>query len=227
MYFIHPCRLAVGAYIVTRAKTKSSSKKKTVPYTICIQQVYLWYIILREMAQHRQLQIYLVNKKEKIKLHITWTKMAQLFSINGGSKVRYDFCFAYGCCSILASTTISCMVWLRYIESAHREWNINFTTGQMIPGNVTDDDVINGNMFWVTDHLCWEFTGHRWIPHTKARNSQRWCFFICVWINGLVNNREAGDLGRHRANYDIIVMQMHHIMQYCVDYKSETIYVIR
>ena len=27
-------------------------------------------------------------------------------------------------------------------------------------------------------------------------------FFICVWINGWVNNREAGDLRCHRAHYD-------------------------
>ena len=29
---------------------------------------------------------------------------------------------------------------------------------------------------------------------------------ICVWINGWANNREAGDLTRHRAHYDVIVM---------------------
>ena len=29
---------------------------------------------------------------------------------------------------------------------------------------------------------------------------------ICVWINGWVNNREAGDLRRHRAHYDVNVM---------------------
>ena len=29
---------------------------------------------------------------------------------------------------------------------------------------------------------------------------------ICVWINGWVNNREAGDLRRPRAHYDVIVM---------------------
>ena len=29
---------------------------------------------------------------------------------------------------------------------------------------------------------------------------------ICVWINGWVNNREAGDLRRHRAHYDVVVM---------------------
>ena len=29
---------------------------------------------------------------------------------------------------------------------------------------------------------------------------------ICVWINGWENNREAGDLRRYRAHYDVIVM---------------------
>ena len=30
--------------------------------------------------------------------------------------------------------------------------------------------------------------------------------FICAWINGWVNTREAGDLRRHRIHYDVIVM---------------------
>ena len=25
-------------------------------------------------------------------------------------------------------------------------------------------------------HLCWEFTGHRWIPRTKASDAELWCF---------------------------------------------------
>ena len=29
---------------------------------------------------------------------------------------------------------------------------------------------------------------------------------ICAWINGWMNNREANDLRRHRAHYDVIVM---------------------
>ena len=29
---------------------------------------------------------------------------------------------------------------------------------------------------------------------------------ICVWINGWVNNHEAGDLRRHRGHYDVNVM---------------------
>ena len=34
----------------------------------------------------------------------------------------------------------------------------------------------NGNIFRVTGHLCGEFTGHRWIPHTKASDAELWCF---------------------------------------------------
>ena len=40
---------------------------------------------------------------------------------------------------------------------------------------------------------------HRW-PVTLMFS------LICAWINGWVNNREAGDLRRHRAHYDVIVM---------------------
>ena len=32
-------------------------------------------------------------------------------------------------------------------------------------------------------------------------------YLICVWINDWVNNREAGDLRRYRAHYDVIVMK--------------------
>ena len=30
--------------------------------------------------------------------------------------------------------------------------------------------------FSVTGHLCAKFTGDRWIPHTKARDAELWCF---------------------------------------------------
>ena len=36
------------------------------------------------------------------------------------------------------------------------------------------------------------------------------CAGICVWINGWVNNREAGDLRRHRGHYDVNVMVRSH-----------------
>ena len=34
----------------------------------------------------------------------------------------------------------------------------------------------NGNIFRVTGPLCGEFTGHRWIPRTKANDVELSCF---------------------------------------------------
>ena len=66
----------------------------------------------------------------------------------------------------------------------------------------------NGNSFRVTGHLCGEFTGHRWIPRTKASDAKGLMFsLICAWINGWVTNGEAGNLRRHRAHYDVTVIK--------------------
>ena len=58
----------------------------------------------------------------------------------------------------------------------------------------------NGNIFPVTRHLCREFTGHRWIPHTMASDTGLWC------INGWVYSSEAGDLRCYRTHCDVTVM---------------------
>ena len=65
----------------------------------------------------------------------------------------------------------------------------------------------NGNIFRVTGPLCGEFTGTGEFPNTKASDAELWCFFHLRLINDWVNNRKAGDLRRHPAHYDIIVMQ--------------------
>ena len=44
-------------------------------------------------------------------------------------------------------------------------------------------------------------------PHKGQWREALLFSLICVWINGWVNNREAGDLKRHRAHYDVIVMK--------------------
>ena len=78
----------------------------------------------------------------------------------------------------------------------------------------------DGNIFRVTGPLCGEFTGHRWISHTKANDTELWCWFwICAWINDWVNNPEAGDLRRRRDHYDGTVMNQHRL-----DYSSWRMY---
>ena len=65
----------------------------------------------------------------------------------------------------------------------------------------------NGIIFRITGPLCGEFTGHRWIPRTKASDAELWCFlYLC--LDGWANNCEAGDLRRHHAHYDVIVMDL-------------------
>ena len=65
----------------------------------------------------------------------------------------------------------------------------------------------NGNNF----PRCWPFVrGNNWSPLNSPHKGQ-WCgalifSFICAWINGWVNNREAGDLKRHRDHYDVTAM---------------------
>ena len=43
-------------------------------------------------------------------------------------------------------------------------------------------------------------------PHKDQRRRALMFSLICVWINHWINNREAGDLRRYRAYYDVIVM---------------------
>ena len=44
-------------------------------------------------------------------------------------------------------------------------------------------------------------------PHKGQWRGALMFSLICAWINGWVNNREAGDLGRHRAHHDVIVIR--------------------
>ena len=50
---------------------------------------------------------------------------------------------------------------------------------------------------------------YRWTANSPHRGQWRGALvlsLICAWINGWVNNREAGDRRRHRAHYDVAVM---------------------
>ena len=65
----------------------------------------------------------------------------------------------------------------------------------------------NGNIFRVTGHLCEGFTGEPVnSPHKGQWRRALMFSLICAWISSWVNNREAGDLRRHRAHYNVIVM---------------------
>ena len=72
------------------------------------------------------------------------------------------------------------------------------------------DDVIK----WKHFPRYWPFVRaiHRWPVNFPHKGQWRWALMfslICSWIKGWVNNVEAGDLRRHRAHYDVTVMNYH------------------
>ena len=73
-----------------------------------------------------------------------------------------------------------------------------------------------GNTWWrhqieTSSALLVICAGSSPVPVNSPHKGQwRWAlmfFFISAWINGWANNREAGDLRRNRAHYDVIVMK--------------------
>ena len=60
----------------------------------------------------------------------------------------------------------------------------------------------NGNIFRVTGPSPVPVNS----PHKGQWRGALMFSLICVWINGWVNKREAGDLRRHRGHYDVSVM---------------------
>ena len=83
----------------------------------------------------------------------------------------------------------------------HSHWNME--------ENAPHDDVIK----WKHFPRNWPFVrGIHWSPVNPPHKGQ--CrgalmfSLICVWINGWVNNHEAGDLRRYHTHYEVIVMQL-------------------
>ena len=62
--------------------------------------------------------------------------------------------------------------------------------------------------------------GNSPVPHKG-----QWCR-ACAWINGWVNNREAGDLTCHRAHYDVTVMDKV-IYSLCISIHRNTIQILQ
>ena len=65
---------------------------------------------------------------------------------------------------------------------------------------------------------------HRSPVNSPQKGHWRWTLIfplICVWINGWVNNGEAGDLRRHRAHYDVTVMRRLHFTNIALHIHSQ------
>ena len=69
------------------------------------------------------------------------------------------------------------------------------------------DDVIKWKHF--PRYWPFEWGIHRSPVNSPHKGQWRWALMfslICTWMNGWVNNREAGDMRRHLAHYDVTTM---------------------
>ena len=102
--------------------------------------------------------------------------------------------YRHGTCDLwqrMLCNEVRCWFLCNYVEP----WMLQAKSSPLVRHNMMTSS--NGKSFRVTGPLCGEFTGHRW------------CFLSAPWINSWVNNREAGELRRHHAHYDVIVMLCH------------------
>ena len=73
----------------------------------------------------------------------------------------------------------------------------------------------NGNIFRIAGPLCGEFTGHPWIPLTKASDAELVVFFD-LRMNKRLSKQSKHDWRPHRLHYDVTVLcaKLHYIFLY-------------
>ena len=92
-----------------------------------------------------------------------------------------------------------CLLWIFEYRGHSFHDVVTFTCGH--------DDVIKWKLF----PRYWYFVRGIHRSPVNSPHKGRWrgtlmFSLICVWTNGWVNNRDAGDLKRHRVHYDVTVM---------------------
>ena len=91
------------------------------------------------------------------------------------------FCCVWVC---IVCHSIDNQLWFLNIRNFVTFWIVNYSSYtwkplgklKMIRSSYIMMTSSNGNIFRVTAHLCGQFTGHRWIPHTNASDAELCCF---------------------------------------------------
>ena len=102
---------------------------------------------------------------------------------------RINTTFIYSYINHITSLRIrndSALIW-------HESYKVNspWRSGITTEMNGTHDDVIKWKHFPRYWPFVREFTGHRWIPLTKASNAELWCFFY-LCLNKRLNKQSWG-----------------------------------
>ena len=138
------------------------------------------------------------------------TEQTRLFRSKVYGKYDFDYRFE-NCCSTQQIIDALMMFKLTQVPYLHC-WQCVWKTKCVAHGTVNAKRTImtssNGNIFRITIPFWGESIGHRWIPLIKASDTELCCFLWSLpeQTNISANNRDAGNLRRHRAHYDITVM---------------------
>ena len=80
----------------------------------------------------------------------------------------------------------------------------------------------NGSIFRVAGPLWGEPPVIGGFPSQRPVTRSFDVSLICAWTNGWINNRDAGDLRRHRTHYDVTVMLFASFMVTCLTVGAST-----
>ena len=110
-------------------------------------------------------------------------------------------------CFVLLWLSCPSRIVMRFVYGYSSGLLHRYCHNRLIAAVPVHDDIIK----WKHFLRYWPFVrGIHRSPVNSTHKGQwlgAWKFsLICTWINALVNNREAGDLRRHSAQYDVIVM---------------------
>ena len=107
--------------------------------------------------------------------------------------------------------------------------HLHMTNGSLLSGMFTGSVAADRFRSWSfhDDVIKWKHFPRYWpfvqgihrspvnSPHKGQWHGALMFSLICAWINGWINNREAGDLRHYRAHYDVIVMLNFIEFQWC------------
>ena len=142
-------------------------------YVVIWHHLATWSLLAYYLIMHPKHSAYLIQmtntsiSKLNGHMHIPYIKLypwknAVLISISDNSWMLSVF--AYMRSWAFWSPLVEVMVWCQMALSHYlNQWWLMMTSS-------------NGNVFCVIGHLCVEFTGYRWIPRTKASDTELWCF---------------------------------------------------
>ena len=89
-----------------------------------------------------------------------------------------------------------------FLNNREQKVNGSYSSPVSVDSDVSRDTVLGPLLFPLTKER--NFTGE--FPSQRPVTWSLMFSLICAWTNGWINNRDAGNLRRHRAHYDITVI---------------------